>query len=83
VSLAVTIYVKENRITIHTESDTTVYMDLATGALYTELPSGYFGYVAEAEPVSAYPALDDLPCDGWVWYDESAGTAPITTNESR
>jgi hypothetical protein len=35
----------------------------------------------EAEYVSAYPTLDDLPRDGWVWYDEREGTDPITDTE--
>jgi len=32
------------------------------------------------ESGSVYP---DLPCDGWLWYDESAGTTLRTDPESR
>lgn len=36
--------------------------------------------IIEPEQVSVYP---DLPCDGWLWYHESDGTAPLTDQESR
>jgi hypothetical protein len=45
--------------------------------IQTETPSGS----PEVEDVSAYPTLDDLPRDGWVWYDEREGTDPITDTE--
>lgn len=38
---------------------------------------------ADPESCSAYPSLDDLPCDGWVWYDEREGTDPSRTNPER
>jgi hypothetical protein len=39
------------------------------------------GLVVETDAVSAYPSLDDLPTDGWVWYDEREGTDTTTESE--